>query len=254
MSRWTWPPGRSSGSRGGTARARRRWRACSTACSGPARAPCSLTAWTRRPRRSRRSRRTWASRSRTRATSCSRRRSRPSSRSGRGTWASARRRSGSGSSEAAARLGLTGVLDRHPYHLERGTRKLVAIASVVTMRTPILVLDEPTTGAGPADERGGRAPRRRPARRRHDDRVRVARHAAPGRRRGPPGRPGRGLGHRRRDATRRPVRRHGHGAAGLRPPQATALALRLRPASTDWPPLSVAGVVAAIRDGSAGAS
>ena len=40
-------------------------------------------------------------------------------------------------------------------------------------------------------------------------------------------------------------------AAGLRPPQATALALRLRPASTDWPPLSVAGVAAAIRGGSA---
>ena len=40
-------------------------------------------------------------------------------------------------------------------------------------------------------------------------------------------------------------------AAGLEPPQATALALRLRPASADWPPLTIAGVAAAIRDGSA---
>ncbi|HEY6570234.1 MAG TPA: ABC transporter ATP-binding protein [Candidatus Limnocylindrales bacterium] len=48
--------------------------------------------------------------------------------------------------DAAARLGLEGVLDRHPYHLERGARKLVAIAAVVTMRTPVLILDEPTTG------------------------------------------------------------------------------------------------------------
>ncbi len=48
--------------------------------------------------------------------------------------------------EAAARLGLDGVLERHPYHLERGARKLVAIAAVVTMRAPVLILDEPTTG------------------------------------------------------------------------------------------------------------
>lgn len=48
--------------------------------------------------------------------------------------------------DAASRLGLEDVLGRHPYHLERGARKLVAIAAVVTMRTPVLVLDEPTTG------------------------------------------------------------------------------------------------------------
>ena len=48
--------------------------------------------------------------------------------------------------DAAERLGLEDVLDRHPYHLERGTRKLVAIAAVVTMRTPVLIFDEPTTG------------------------------------------------------------------------------------------------------------
>ena len=95
--------------------------------------------------------------------------------------------------DAAARLGLTGVLDRHPYHLERGARKLVAIASVVTMRTPILVLDEPTTGQDRRTSTVVARLDRRPARRRHDDRVRVARHAAPGRRRGPPRRAGRGL-------------------------------------------------------------
>ena len=34
---------------------------------------------------------------------------------------------------------------RHPYHLGRAQRKLVTIASVLAMRTPVLVLDEPTT-------------------------------------------------------------------------------------------------------------
>ena len=53
---------------------------------------------------------------------------------------------GSRVADVAARLGLEGVLERHPYHLERGARKLVAIAAVVTMRTPVLILDEPTTG------------------------------------------------------------------------------------------------------------
>ena len=47
--------------------------------------------------------------------------------------------------DAARRLGLEDVLDRHPYHLGRARRKLVTIASVLAMRTPVLVLDEPTT-------------------------------------------------------------------------------------------------------------
>lgn len=42
--------------------------------------------------------------------------------------------------------GLTGLEGRNPYELGRGRRKLVAIASVLAMRTPVLVLDEPTTG------------------------------------------------------------------------------------------------------------
>ena len=43
-------------------------------------------------------------------------------------------------------LGLTGVADRHPYDLGYSRRKLVAIAAVLAMDTPIVVLDEPTTG------------------------------------------------------------------------------------------------------------
>jgi energy-coupling factor transport system ATP-binding protein len=48
--------------------------------------------------------------------------------------------------EAAEALGLSDVLAAHPYHLSFPIRKLVSIASVVTMRPSILVLDEPTTG------------------------------------------------------------------------------------------------------------
>ncbi len=46
----------------------------------------------------------------------------------------------------AAELGLEDVLDAHPRRLGLAQRKLVSIGSVVTMRTPVLVLDEPTTG------------------------------------------------------------------------------------------------------------
>jgi len=45
---------------------------------------------------------------------------------------------------AAAGLGDAG--DRHPYDLGYSRRKLVAIAAVLAMRTPVVVLDEPTTG------------------------------------------------------------------------------------------------------------
>jgi energy-coupling factor transport system ATP-binding protein len=43
-------------------------------------------------------------------------------------------------------LGLTGVADSHPYDLGYSRRKLVAIAAVLAMETPVVVLDEPTTG------------------------------------------------------------------------------------------------------------
>jgi energy-coupling factor transport system ATP-binding protein len=48
--------------------------------------------------------------------------------------------------ETAARLGLEPLLGEHPRRLGPGLRKLVSIAAVLTMRTPIVVLDEPTTG------------------------------------------------------------------------------------------------------------
>ena len=48
--------------------------------------------------------------------------------------------------EALDAAGLAGVADRHPYDLGYSRRKLVAIAAVVAMRTPVVVLDEPTTG------------------------------------------------------------------------------------------------------------
>ena len=48
--------------------------------------------------------------------------------------------------EALERFGLAPHAASHPYRLSFPLRKLVAIASVVTMRPAILVLDEPTTG------------------------------------------------------------------------------------------------------------
>jgi energy-coupling factor transport system ATP-binding protein len=42
--------------------------------------------------------------------------------------------------------GLTGEEKTNPYDLGGSRRKLLAIASVLAMRTPVLVLDEPTTG------------------------------------------------------------------------------------------------------------
>jgi len=48
--------------------------------------------------------------------------------------------------DALALTGLSGVAERHPYDLGYSRRKLVAIAAVLAMATPIVVLDEPTTG------------------------------------------------------------------------------------------------------------
>jgi energy-coupling factor transport system ATP-binding protein len=42
--------------------------------------------------------------------------------------------------------GLADVVDRHPHDLMPALRKRVALASVLAMETPIVVLDEPTTG------------------------------------------------------------------------------------------------------------
>ena len=47
---------------------------------------------------------------------------------------------------AAEMFGLGPHLELAPYRVSFALRKLVAIASVVAMRTPVLILDEPTTG------------------------------------------------------------------------------------------------------------
>lgn len=51
---------------------------------------------------------------------------------------------------AAELLGITQLLDRSPYALSGGQQQLVAIASMIVLRTPILVLDEPTSQLDPA--------------------------------------------------------------------------------------------------------
>jgi energy-coupling factor transport system ATP-binding protein len=48
--------------------------------------------------------------------------------------------------DVASALGLDAHLVSHPQRLPLPLRKLVSIASVLTMRTPLVVLDEPTTG------------------------------------------------------------------------------------------------------------
>ena len=54
---------------------------------------------------------------------------------------------------ALARTGLSAEAETHPHHLSLSERKRVAIAAVLAMGTPVVVLDEPTTGQ---DERGVR--------------------------------------------------------------------------------------------------
>ena len=48
--------------------------------------------------------------------------------------------------EALDAVGLAGDEGTNPYDLGQSRRKLLALASVLAMRTPVLVLDEPTTG------------------------------------------------------------------------------------------------------------
>ena len=48
--------------------------------------------------------------------------------------------------EALEAVGLAEASDQNPYDLGYSRRKLLAIASVLAMRTPVVVLDEPTTG------------------------------------------------------------------------------------------------------------
>jgi energy-coupling factor transport system ATP-binding protein len=48
--------------------------------------------------------------------------------------------------DALMQVGLTDVADVNPYDLGFSERKLLALASVIAMGTPAIVLDEPTTG------------------------------------------------------------------------------------------------------------
>ncbi len=48
--------------------------------------------------------------------------------------------------EVAELLGLTGVLQEHPFSLGKGQRQRVAVASILVLKPKILVVDEPTTG------------------------------------------------------------------------------------------------------------
>jgi energy-coupling factor transport system ATP-binding protein len=48
--------------------------------------------------------------------------------------------------QALESVGLMGARDAHPYDLGFSRRKLLALASILAMETPVVVLDEPTTG------------------------------------------------------------------------------------------------------------
>lgn len=48
--------------------------------------------------------------------------------------------------EALEETGLTKEAQSHPHHLSLSERKRVALAAVLAMKTPVVVLDEPTTG------------------------------------------------------------------------------------------------------------
>ena len=55
---------------------------------------------------------------------------------------------------ALSQVGLDGYADRMPFHLSGGEKKRAAIATVLSMRPEVLVLDEPSAGLDPRARRG----------------------------------------------------------------------------------------------------
>lgn len=56
--------------------------------------------------------------------------------------------------EALAAVGLAGFEQEDPFSLTKGQRQRVAVASVLSMRPDVLILDEPTTGLDYLEQRG----------------------------------------------------------------------------------------------------
>ena len=65
---------------------------------------------------------------------------------GRATWSLHGAELRTAVDEALAAVGLEAEARTNPYDLGASRRKLLALASVQAMRTPVLILDEPTTG------------------------------------------------------------------------------------------------------------
>jgi cobalt/nickel transport system ATP-binding protein len=51
--------------------------------------------------------------------------------------------------ESASQMGLTEMLDRPPHHLSMGQKRTAAIATVLTMRPDLLLMDEPSSNLDP---------------------------------------------------------------------------------------------------------
>jgi cobalt/nickel transport system ATP-binding protein len=55
--------------------------------------------------------------------------------------------------EVSDKLGLAAMLDRAPHHLSMGQKRNAAIASVLAMRPPLLLMDEPSSNLDPRSRR-----------------------------------------------------------------------------------------------------